>query len=143
MPSRLRLRLPAAGAVVAAAIVVAVVPGLESSVTHLQRYGADSADPQYDVSVDRDSLHRAGAILSRDGGTYFVYTPSNVPNAPVLRGNLGAAIRLWALPALPVAWPEQAEWVFSYQTARRLPPGLRAGRIYPVGPRIYLVKVAR
>ena len=94
-------------------------------------------------SAIAQALPPSAASRIRRGRAPFSPLDRAVPNAPVLRGNLGAAIRLWALPALPVAWPEQAEWVFSYQTARRLPPGLRAGRIYPVGPRIYLVKVAR
>jgi hypothetical protein len=140
VPQRLRLRLLVAGIVVLAAVVIGLTTRLDSSIYKLQRYGGPGADPQYDVSVDRDSLHRAGQILSRDGGTYFVYTPAN---APVLHGNIGAAIRLWALPALPLAAPDRARWVFSYKTARLVPPGLQAGRVYGVGPHIALVQVAR
>jgi hypothetical protein len=75
------------------------------------------------------------------GGTYFVYVPAN---EPVLLGNLRGALRLWAVPALPLEWSAAGpDWVFSYGTRRLVPDGLRPGRVYELGPGIRLVRVAK
>jgi hypothetical protein len=132
-----RLRLLGAGAGVLLVVVLGATH-VSPRLSTLANSHGDTADPHYDVSVDRDSVHRAGEILRRDGGTYYVYAPAG---APVLLGNLGAAIRLWAVPALPLASPAEARWVFSYQTPRLLPPGLHARRVYKFGNRIALVEV--
>jgi hypothetical protein len=118
----------------------AVVPGTDHWVSSRARDRGDLADPHYDVSIYSDSLHSAGDILRRAGGTYFVYVPKG---APVLLGNVNGAFRLWAVPAVPLAWSNlDPDWVFSYRTRRLVPPGLRSARVYPVGPGIRLVRVA-
>jgi hypothetical protein len=134
-----RLRV-IAGLVSAAALAVTVaLPELNGWASSRAKYHADFADPHYDVSIDHDSLHKAGAILRRDGGTYYVYVPRH---QPVLLGNLRGAIRLWAVPALQVSYPEDhPKWILSYRTRRLLPSGFRAKRIYSVGPGIALVEV--
>src|SRR5438045_1287413 len=86
---RWRLRLAVAGGVIALTVVSAVVPQLNDWIAPRAKYRADFSDPIYDVSVDHDSLHKAGSILSRSGGTYFVYVPAEMP---MLLGNIRAAI---------------------------------------------------
>jgi hypothetical protein len=137
----LRIRVPVAVGVLLLFTAAATAPGIDQWISSRARYTADLPDPQYDVSIDRDSLHRAGDILRRVGGTYFVYVPAG---SPVLLGNIGGALRLWAVPAVPVAYSnDHPDWVFSYHTPLLLPPGLHAARVYPVGAGVRLVKVAR
>lgn len=109
-------------------------------VTSRARYDGDSAEPRYDLPLNGVALRRAGEILHRVGGTYYVYVR---PYAPVLRGNINGALRLWTAPALPFAWATRPDWIFSYRTTRLLPPGMRAARVYSLGPGIQLVEVAR
>lgn len=104
------------------------------------RYHADSARPRYDLPIEASAVSRAGRILHRAGGAYYVYVP---PHAPVLRGNIDGALGLWALPAVPLAWAAQPDWVFSYGTRSIAPSGVRPGVVYTLGPRIHLVRVAR
>lgn len=119
---------------------VAIAPEAKHWVSSRARYRGDFADPHYDVPIYGDSLHSAGDILRRAGGTYFVYAPEG---APVLLGNINGAFRLWAVPAVPLAYSNlRPDWVFSYRTRRLVPPGLRAVRVYRVGPGIRLVRIA-
>ncbi len=122
-------------------VVIAARPGVGHRwVSSRARYHGASSHPDYDVPIDHDSLRAAGDILRRAGGTYYVYVP---PGAPVLLGNINGALRLWAVPAVPLAWSTHPDWVFSYRTRRLVPPGLRAARVYLVGEGIRLVRVAR
>jgi hypothetical protein len=128
-------------------VVVAVVIELFAVATAIPRhwvasrirYHADAARPRYDVPIEHSALVRAGRVLHRAGGTYYVYVPRG---APVLRGNIDGALGLWAVPALPLAWAVRPDWVLSYGTKDLLPGGLRAARVYTLGPRIHLVRVA-
>jgi hypothetical protein len=138
--SLVRVRVVAACAGAALVAILAVLPHVHGWASTRAAYHAGLADPLYDVPVDHDSLHRAGAILSREGGRYYVYVPRG---HPVLLGNLRGAIRLWATPALEVSYPQdEPRWIFSYRTKRLVPPGLRVLHTYPVGPGISLVEVA-
>jgi hypothetical protein len=121
--------------------VAAATPGLRSPVARLANYDADPPGPHYDVPVDGAPLARAGSILpDSDRVTYLVYAPTA---GPVLLGNLRAAMRLYAFPALPVLGAERAEWVLSYVASRLLPRALRARRVYPLGRGVALVETAR
>jgi hypothetical protein len=137
----LRGRALAAGVTVVVAAVAAATPGLRAPFARLANYHADRAGPLYDVPVDDAALRRAGSILhARGDPSYFVSTSTA---HPVLFGNVRAAARLYALPALPVQAPGRAGWVLSYRAGRLLPAGLHARRVYRLGPGIALVELAR
>jgi hypothetical protein len=133
-------RALAAATVVALAALAAAVPGVRSPVARLANYRADPPGPHYDVPIDGRALERAGSILRRTPrATYLVYAPGA---SPLLRGNLHAAMALYALPARPVLESASAGWVLSYKAAH-LPASLRVRRAYRLGPGITLFEVAR
>ena len=135
------LRVAVAATVLALFVVIAVRPGFGHGwISSRAQYRGASSHPDYDVPIDHNSLRTAGEILHRAGGTYYVYVP---PGAPVLLGNISGALRLWAVPAVPLAWNTHPDWVFSYRTRRLVPPGLRAVRVFVLGEGIRLVEVAR
>ena len=123
----------------AAAVLLAVVPGLNTPVSRLAAYDGDGREPLYDADVDAAAIRRAGELLPADA-TYALYAPDA---RPLLAGNLKAAAQLFLAPALPLHDPRQAEWVLSYGAETPLPPGLRALRVHRLAPEIALVQVRR
>jgi hypothetical protein len=120
---------------------LAVAPGrVGSPIRRLANYRSNSADPIYNWPLDPRAIRRAGALLpdSKDV-SYYIHTRPE----PQLGHDLIGAGLLFFLPAVPVADPHVAQWVFSYEAPTLVPPGLHARRIYQVGRRIYLVRVRR
>ena len=133
-------RVVLVAAVFAAGAVAAVTPGLRAPLARLANYEADSPLPQYDVPVDDAALRRAAAILpDRTGVRYFVRAPVA---EPVQYGNVHAAMRLYALPALPVRDLGKASWIVDYAASPPLPAGMRLLRAYRLGAKVVLVQVA-
>ena len=117
VPHRYRwLRVSVAASVLALFCAAALLPS--HWITSRARYEGDSSEPIYDVPIDHRALRSAAEILHRSGGTYYVHVP---PRAPVLRGNVNAALRLWATPAVPLAYAADPDWVLSYRTERTGP----------------------
>ena len=123
-------------ALAVAALLLAVVPWIRTPLSRVANYDGDGPDPVYDTRVDGAAVRRAGEILP-DGTTYFLYAPAA---SPLLAGNLKAAGQLFLSPALPVRDPQAARWILSYGAGGRVPPGVRAGRVIPVGDGVALVE---
>jgi hypothetical protein len=122
-----------------AAVLLALVPGLNTPVSRLAAYDGDGREPLYDANLDAAAIRRAGELLP-DDTTYAVYAPGA---RPLLAGNLKAAAQLFLAPALPLHDPLQAEWVLSYGAGGVVPPGLRPLRVHRLGPGVALVQVRR
>lgn len=140
-PLPLRARLGLVGLLGLVTIAVALAPGrLSAPVRRLANYRADTRDPIYNAPLDPRAIRRAGAILpdSRHA-TYYIHTRPE----PQLGHDLIGAGLLFFLPALPVPSPREAQWVLSYEAPTLLPKGVRAGKTYRVGDRIYLVRLRR
>lgn len=134
------LRLTVVAIVAGVFAIVAVMPGTDHWLSSRARSHADGPDPEYDVSLDSDALHTAGQLMSRVGGTYYVYVPSGQPE---LLGAIDGALRLWAVPAIPLEWSNlHPTWVFSYDTKRLAPPGTRVAHVYSIGPGIRLIRTS-
>jgi hypothetical protein len=120
---------------------LAVAPGrVGSPMRRLANYRSNGPDPIYNWPLDARAIRRAGALLPDSNGvSYYIHTRPE----PQLGHDLIGAGLLFFLPAVPVADPSEARWVFSYQAPTLLPAGLQPGRIYRVGRRIYLVRVRR
>jgi hypothetical protein len=120
-------------------LATAFAPGrIGSPIRKLANYRADTADPIYNWPLDPRAIRRAGAILPNAGRpSYYIHTRPE----PQLGHDLIGAAHLFFVPAHPVPIPREARWVLSYEAPTLLPPGLRAERIYPVGKRIFLVRV--
>ena len=123
-------------ALAAAALLLALVPWLNTPVARLAAYDGDGPDPRYDAHVDGAALRRAGDVVP-DGDTYFLFTPGA---SPLLAGNLKAAAQLFLSPALPVTDPRRARWVLRYG-GRGLPPGLRVESSTELAPGVAVVRV--
>lgn len=121
-------------------LAAAVAPGqLSAPLRRVANYAADGPDPIWDTAVDGRSL-RAGGRLLPDDATYFIHH-SRVDAQ--LAHDLQGGTLLFFTPALPMRSVHDADWVLSYQAKHLLPPGVRAGRTYRIGDRIYLVQVQR
>jgi hypothetical protein len=123
----------------AGAVLLALVPGLNTPVSRLAAYDGDGREPLYDANLDAAAIRRAGELLP-DDATYAVYAPAA---RPLLAGNLKAAAQLFLAPALPLHDPRQAEWVLSYGAVTLLPAGLRPLRVHLLGSGSALVQVRR
>ena len=137
LSSRARAGLLAACALVT--VGLALAPGrLGAPIRRLANYRADTRDPIYNAPIDAAAIRRAGALIpnSRDE-TYFIYTSPE----PQLGHDLIGAGLLFFLPALAVPDPHDARWILSYEAPSLVPRGVRAGRTYRLGPRIFLVRV--
>jgi hypothetical protein len=121
---------------VAAALVLALVPWLRTPFAQLAAYDGDGPDPRFDADVDGAALRRAGEVVP-EGDTYFLFMPGATP---LLAGNVKAAAQLFLLPALPVTDPRRARWVLRYGGGG-LPPGLTAGAATELAPGVALVRV--
>ena len=122
----------------ATAALAALPEPLSGPIRRVAEYDAAGPDPLWDADVDGAAIRRAGRLLP-DDTTYYVHASRA---DPVLFGNLKAAGQLFLFPALPVRGVEQARWVLSYRAARLLPTGVRARRVFRLGDRIFLVRVA-
>ena len=118
---------------------VALAPGrLSSPIRKLANYRADTRDPIYNYPLDPRAIRRAAAILPNSRhATYYIHTRP----VPQLGHDLIGAGLLFFLPAVPVPSPRQAQWVLSYAAPTLLPKGVRAARTYPLGHRIYLIRL--
>ena len=123
-------------ALAAAALLLALVPGLNWPVSQLAAYDGDGPDPRYDAQVDAAAIRRAGELVP-DGTTYYLYTPNATA---LLAGNVKAAAQLFLSPALPVRDPRAARWIFRYG-GNDLPPGVRAEVTTELAPGIAVVHV--
>ena len=133
------IRVPVAVAVLAAAGVVAATPGPRAPVSRLANYPADPPRPQYDAPVADAALRRAAALIpNRPSARYYVAASAA---QPVRYGNVHAAMRLYALPALPVRRVGDAGWILAYRTP--LPALPRRLRTYRLALGITLVEVAQ
>jgi hypothetical protein len=138
------LSVRARGALLAACALVtiglALAPGrLGAPVRRLANYRADTRDPIYNAPVDGAAIRRVGALIpNSDHETYYIYTRPE----PQLGHDLIGVGLLFFLPALAVPESKDARWVLSYEAPTPLPRGVRAGRTYRLGPRIFLVRVA-
>jgi hypothetical protein len=133
---RARILVVCGLALVTALLAVAPRP-LSSPIRRLANYRADGPDPLWDTrpALDGAAIRRAGELIP-DGSTYWIYGPGGQ-----WVHDLQGAGFVFFPTALPVGRASQAEYVFSYERQRLLPPGLRASRVWRVGPRIFLVKV--
>lgn len=136
------LSLRARGALLAGCAVLTVAlalsPGrLGAPIRRLANYRADTRDPIYNAEIDAAAIRRAGALIpdSRHE-TYYIHTRPD----PQLGHDLIGAGLLFFLPALAVPDPMHARWILSYEAQTLLPRGVRAGRIYRLGPRIFLIR---
>jgi hypothetical protein len=120
---------------------LALAPGrLGSPIRKLANYRADTADPIYNAPLDPRAIRRAGSILPNSSkATYYIHTRPE----PQLGHDLIGAGLLYFPPARPTANPRGARWVLSYEARTLLPKGLRVGRRYQVGKRIYVIRVRR
>ena len=135
MPAR-RREVALLLALAVAALLLALVPGLNWPVSKLAAYDGDGPEPRYDADVDAGAIRRAGELVP-DGSTYFLYTPNATA---LLAGNVKAAAQLFLSPALPVRDPRAARWVFRYGGSD-LPPGVRAEQTTKIAPGIAVVRV--
>jgi hypothetical protein len=140
-PLPLRARVGLVGLLAGATLVLALAPGrLSSPIRRLAAYRADTRDPIYNFPLDRRAIRRAGAILpDSKSARYYIHTRPE----PQLGHDLIGAGLLFFLPAVPVPGPREAQWVLSYQAPTLLPRGVRALTTYPLGDRIYLIRVRR
>jgi hypothetical protein len=138
-PLSLRVR----GALLAACALVmvglALAPGrLGAPLRRLANYRADSRDPIYNAPIDGSAIRKAGALIPNSRReTYYIYTRPE----PQLGHDLIGAGLLFFLPALAVPDPKDARWILSYEAPSLVPRGVRAGRTYRLGPKIFLVRV--
>jgi hypothetical protein len=137
LPMRARGALLAACALVT--VGLAVAPGrLGAPVRRLANYRADTRDPIYNAQIDAAAIRRAGALIPNSRReTYYIYTRPE----PQLGHDLIGAGLLFFLPALAVSHPEDARWILSYEAPTLAPRGVRAGRSFRLGPKIFLVRV--
>ena len=137
------LSLRARGALLAACALVttglALAPGrLGAPVRRLANYRADSRDPIYNAPIDPAAIRKAGALIPNSRReTYYIHTRPE----PQLGHDLIGAGLLFFLPALAVPDPKDARWILSYEAPSLVPRGVRAGRSYRLGPKIFLVRV--
>lgn len=137
------LSLRARGALLAACSLVtvglALAPGrLGAPVRRLANYRADTRDPIYNAPLDAAAIRRAGTLIPNSRReTYYIYTRPE----PQLGHDLIGAGLLFFLPALAVPHPQEARWILSYEAPSLVPRGVRAGRSYRLGPKIFLVRV--
>jgi hypothetical protein len=122
-----------------ATVGLALAPGrLGAPVRRLANYRADTRDPIYNAPIDAAAIRRAGALIPNSRGeTYYVRTGPD----PQLGHDLIGAGLLFFLPALAVPDPHDARWILSYKAPTLVPRGIRAGRTYRLGPKIFLVQV--
>jgi hypothetical protein len=123
-------------AVVTALLAVAPRP-FSTPFRRLANYRSDGPNPLWDARPPLDSaaIRKAGELIPH-GATYWIYGPGG----QYVHDLQGAGLLFF--PALAVGSPKQAQYVFSYEQPRLLPQGVRAARVWQVGPRIYLVKLA-
>lgn len=121
-----------------ATALLAVVPRINSPISRLANYDADTGDPITTVALDIAAIKRAAALLPR-GTTYYIYLEDNTQGQ--LTHDLTGVARLFLLPSLPVTRPADARWVLSYKAKTRVPPGLHARKTIRLGDRIYVVRV--
>jgi hypothetical protein len=137
------LSLRARGALLAACALVttglALAPGrLGAPVRRLANYRADSRDPIYNAPIDPAAIRKAGALIPNSRReTYYIHTRPE----PQLGHDLIGAGLLFFLPALAVPDPKDVRWILSYEAPSLVPRGVRAGRSYRLGPKIFLVRV--
>lgn len=134
-----RPRLLLAAVLGALVAVAAVTPQLESPMSRLANYDADSGAPVTTVAVDVAAIRRAAAILPT-GTTYYLHV-NDLTNGQ-LTHDLDGVVRLYFLPSVPVSQLRDARWILSWQHPQRVPAGVRARRTYRVGNDVYLVRVA-
>lgn len=133
----------ARGALLAACALVivglALAPGrLGAPIRRLANYQADTRDPIYNAPLDAAAIRRAGALIPNSRReTYYIFTGPY----PQLGHDLIGAGLLFFLPALAVPHPHDAHWILSYDAPSLVPRGVRAGRTYRLGPKIFLVRV--
>jgi hypothetical protein len=139
-PLSVRARGVLLAACALATIGLALAPGrLGAPIRRLANYNADTRDPIYNAPVDGTAIRRAGALIPNSRNeTYYIHTRPE----PQLGHDLIGAGLLFFLPALAVPDPRDARWVLSYEAPTLVPHGVRAGRTYRLGPRIFLVRVA-
>jgi hypothetical protein len=120
-------------------VALALVPGrLGAPVRRLANYRADTRDPIYNAPIDAAAIRRAGGLIPNSRReTYYIHTGPY----PQLGHDLIGAGLLFFLPALAVPDPRDARWIMSYQAPTLVPRGVRAGRTYRLGPKIFLVRV--
>jgi hypothetical protein len=137
LPPRARGALLAACALVT--IGLALAPGrLGVPVRRLANYRADTRDPIYNAPIDAAAIRYAAALIPNSRSeTYYIHTGPY----PQLGHDLIGAGLLFFLPALAAPHPKDARWILSYQAPTLVPRGIRAGRTYRLGPKIYLVRV--
>jgi hypothetical protein len=140
-PLSLRVRATLLAALALITLCLAVAPGrLGAPIRKLANYRPNTADPIYNWPLDARAIRRAGEILpDSDRVTYYIHTRPQ----PQLGHDLIGAGLLFFLPALAVPDPREAQWVLSYEAPRLVPPGLRPIHVYPLGKRIFLVRVRR
>jgi hypothetical protein len=137
------LSLRARGALLAACALVtlglALAPGrVGAPVRRLANYRADTRDPIYNAPIDASAIRRAGALIPNSRNeTYYIHTRPE----PQLGHDLIGAGLLFFLPALAVPHPKDARWILSYEAPTLVPRGVRAGKTYRLGPKIFLVRV--
>ena len=133
----------ARGALLAACVLVtvglALAPGrLGAPIRRLANYQADTRDPIYNAPLDAAAIRRAGELIPNSRReTYYIFTGPY----PQLGHDLIGAGLLFFLPALAVPHPHDARWILSYDAPSLVPRGVRAGRTYRLGPKIFLVRV--
>ena len=127
------------GICVLATIGLALAPGrLGAPIRRLANYTADSRDPIYNAAIDAAAIRKAGALIpNARRETYYIYTRPE----PQLGHDLIGAGLLFFLPALAVPDPKDARWILSYEAPSLVPRGVRAGRSFRLGPKIFLVRV--
>lgn len=140
-PLSLRARGVLLAALALATVGLALAPGrLGAPVRRLANYRADTRDPIYNAPVDGAAIRRAGALIPNSRSeTYYIHTRPE----PQLGHDLIGAGLLFFLPALAVPDPKDARWILSYEAPTLVPRGVRAGRVYRLGPRISLVRADR
>jgi hypothetical protein len=138
-PLSQRARVALLGACGLVTIALALAPGrLGAPIRRLANYAADSRDPIYNAPVDAAAIRVAGALIPNSRReTYYIYTRPE----PQLGHDLIGAGLLFFLPALAVPQPKDARWILSYEAPSLVPRGIRAGRSYRLGPKIFLVRV--
>jgi hypothetical protein len=138
-PLPLRARVTLVAALALLTLGLALAPGrLGSPIRKLANYRSNTADPIYNWPLDARAIRRAGEILpNSDRATYYIHTRPE----PQLGHDLIGAGLLFFLPALAVPDPHDAQWILSYEAKRLVPLGVRPGRVYVLGKRIYLVRV--
>ena len=103
---------------------------------------AMAADPvrKEGTWVARDFKFHTGEVMPE---LRLAYTTIGEPTSePVLYGNVHAALRLYALPALPVRRAADARWILGYRAP--LPASARTRlRTHRLGPGIVLVELGR